>query len=69
MALASPERLHRDLVELLHRGAGARDFSLTAIRILARTVPFDGVRPRSRPRHAAESQSLPISTDDVTVVS
>ncbi len=28
---------------MLHRGAGVRDFSLGAARILARAVPFDGV--------------------------
>jgi hypothetical protein len=43
MAVASPERLRSDLVRLLHRGAGVRDFSLGAARILARAVPFDGV--------------------------
>jgi DNA-binding CsgD family transcriptional regulator len=44
MAVGSPpERLRGDLIRLLHRGAGVRDFSLGAARILARTVPFDGV--------------------------
>jgi DNA-binding CsgD family transcriptional regulator len=32
-----------DLVQLLHRAAGVRDFSRGAVRILARVVPFDGV--------------------------
>jgi DNA-binding CsgD family transcriptional regulator len=43
MAVASPERLRGDLVGLLHRGGGVRDFSLGAARILARAIPFDGV--------------------------
>jgi DNA-binding CsgD family transcriptional regulator len=43
MAVSSPEHLRDDLVRLLHRGAGVRDFSLGAARILARAVPFDGV--------------------------
>jgi DNA-binding CsgD family transcriptional regulator len=44
MAVGSPpERLRGDLIRLLHRGAGVRDFSLGAARILARAVPFDGV--------------------------
>lgn len=43
MAVASPERLRSDLLRLVHRGAGVRDFSLGAARILARAVPFDGV--------------------------
>ena len=34
MAAASPERLRDDLVRLVHRGAGVRDFSLGAARIL-----------------------------------
>ena len=34
MAVASPERLRDDLVRLLHRGAGVREFSLGAARIL-----------------------------------
>ena len=32
-----------DIVGLVHRGAGVREFSLAAGRILARAVPFDGV--------------------------
>ena len=43
MATASPERVSDDLVRLLHRGAGVREFVLGAARILARAVPFDGV--------------------------
>ena len=43
MAVASQERLRGDLVSLLHRGGGVHDFSLSAARILARAVPFDGV--------------------------
>ena len=42
MAVVSPERLRGDLVSLMHRGGGVRDFSLGAARILARVVPFDG---------------------------
>ncbi len=40
---ASPDRLRRDLVQLVHRGRGVRDFSLGASQILARWVSFDGV--------------------------
>ena len=43
MAVASSERLRDDLVRLLHRGAGVREYSLGAARILAREVPFDGI--------------------------
>jgi hypothetical protein len=44
MAVASPpERLRSDLSRLVHRGAGVREFSLAAARVLARAVPFDGV--------------------------
>ena len=43
MAVAAPERLRGDLVRLLHRRAGVREFALGATRILARGVPFDGV--------------------------
>jgi hypothetical protein len=39
----SPERLRDDLIRLVHRGADVRDFALGAARILARTVPFEGV--------------------------
>jgi DNA-binding CsgD family transcriptional regulator len=42
-AVSRPQRLHGDLVRLVHRGAGVRDFALGAARILARAVPFDGV--------------------------
>jgi DNA-binding CsgD family transcriptional regulator len=31
-----------DLVRLMHRGAGVRDFAADAARILARVVPFEG---------------------------
>ncbi len=43
MAISSPERVRDDLTRLLHRGAGVQEFSLAAARILARSVPFDGV--------------------------
>ena len=43
MAVASPERVRDDLVRLMHRSPGVRDFSLGAARILHRAVPFDGV--------------------------
>ena len=43
MSVVSPERIRNDLDRLLHRGAGVREFSLGAARILARAVPFDGV--------------------------
>jgi DNA-binding CsgD family transcriptional regulator len=43
MAIASPERLRSDLVSLVHRRAGVREFVLGASRVLARAVPFDGV--------------------------
>ena len=42
VSVASPERLRRDLVDLLHRTSDVREFSLRATRILARAVPFDG---------------------------
>ena len=40
---SSPERLRGDLIRLLHRETGVRDFSLAAARIVGRAVPFDGV--------------------------
>ena len=43
VAVASAERVRDDLDRLMHRGAGVREFSLGAARILARAVPFDGV--------------------------
>jgi len=43
MPVVSPERVRDDLVRLVHRGAGVRDFALDAARIVARAVPFDGV--------------------------
>jgi len=42
MAVA-PERLRGDIVRLLHRGPGLRDFTHEAARAIARAVPFDGV--------------------------
>ena len=43
MTLASSERLRGELVRLLHRGQGVREFSMSAARIVSRAVPFDGV--------------------------
>jgi DNA-binding CsgD family transcriptional regulator len=43
MAGASLERVRRDLVAFIHRGADVREFSLGAARILGRAVPFDAV--------------------------
>ena len=43
MAAAVAERVQGDLVRLLHRGGGVREFTLAAARILARAVAFDGV--------------------------
>ncbi len=43
MAVGSPDRVRRELFELVHRGVGAREFSHRASRALARAVPFDGV--------------------------
>ena len=40
---SSQERVRGDLVRLVHRGAGVREFSIRAARILASAVPFDGV--------------------------
>jgi DNA-binding CsgD family transcriptional regulator len=42
MAAASRERLRSDIVRLVHRAGGVREFSFGAARILARAVPFDG---------------------------
>ena len=39
----SSEHVRDDLVRLVHRGAGVRDFALGAARIIARAVPFEGV--------------------------
>jgi hypothetical protein len=36
-------RVRQDIVALVHRGLGVRDFSLAAARVLRRAVPFDGV--------------------------
>jgi DNA-binding CsgD family transcriptional regulator len=41
--MSTPDRVRADLARLVHRGGGARAFSLGATRILARSVPFDGV--------------------------
>jgi DNA-binding CsgD family transcriptional regulator len=41
MAVASPERVRRELGGLA--APGAREFALQAARVLARAVPFDGV--------------------------
>ena len=43
MAVVSPDRLRRDLVDLLHRAGDVPEFSLRAARIVGRAVPFDGV--------------------------
>ena len=43
MTVASPDRLRRDLVDLLHRADDVRAYSLSATRILRRSVEFDGV--------------------------
>ena len=43
MAVGSPDRVRGELFELVHRGVGAREFSRSASRALARAVPFDGV--------------------------
>ncbi|HYI17276.1 MAG TPA: helix-turn-helix transcriptional regulator [Solirubrobacteraceae bacterium] len=43
MAVTSPDRLRRDLVDLLHRAADVREYSLRAARIVGRSVPYDGV--------------------------
>ena len=37
------ERVRDDLIHLVHRGLGVREFALDAARILRREVPFDGV--------------------------
>ena len=37
------DRLRGDLIQLVHRGHGVRDFSLGSARVLRRAVPFDGV--------------------------
>jgi DNA-binding CsgD family transcriptional regulator len=41
--MTAPDRLGANLIRLVHRGGGVRDFSLGAAQILARSVPFDGV--------------------------
>jgi DNA-binding CsgD family transcriptional regulator len=39
----TPERAHGEIVRLVHRGLGVRDFSLASARSLDGAVPFDGV--------------------------
>jgi DNA-binding CsgD family transcriptional regulator len=41
--VGSRQRVHDDVVRLLHRGLDVREFSLAAARTLRRAVPFDGV--------------------------
>ena len=43
MAVASSERVRRDLVRLVRQDLGVREFALQAPRALANAVPFDGV--------------------------
>lgn len=43
MVATSPQRVRDDLNRLVHRGAGVREFSLAAGRILQRAVAFDGM--------------------------
>ena len=43
MAPASVPRVRADLVRLVHRGLGVREFSLAAAHAIGRAVPFDGV--------------------------
>jgi DNA-binding CsgD family transcriptional regulator len=43
MAVASPERVRQDLLGLVQRGLGVREFALRAPQVLASAVPFDGV--------------------------
>ena len=69
MSAVSPrERLRGDLVRLVHRGAGVRDFALGAVRILARVVPFDGacvltLDPATRlPTREVVENGLPAAT-------
>jgi DNA-binding CsgD family transcriptional regulator len=43
VTVASPDRLRRDLVDLVHSAGDVREFSIGAARILGRCVGFDGV--------------------------
>src|SRR5919107_4984975 len=43
MRVASSDRLQADLLRLVHRGCGPRDFARAASRILDRAIPFDGL--------------------------
>jgi DNA-binding CsgD family transcriptional regulator len=43
MASTGLPRLRADLAHLVHRGLGAREFSLAAARVIRRAVPYDGV--------------------------
>ena len=43
LMVVSKERTRGEIVRLIHRGLGVRDFSLAAARSLRRSVPFDGV--------------------------
>jgi hypothetical protein len=43
MAAVSPEHTRDEIARLAHRGAGVREFSLAAARILRGVVRFDGV--------------------------
>ena len=43
VAVTSPDRLRRDLVDLVHRATDVREYSLRAAGIVGRSVPFDGV--------------------------
>lgn len=39
----APARARRDLLQLVHRTRSVREFSLAAVRIIGRVVPYDGV--------------------------
>jgi DNA-binding CsgD family transcriptional regulator len=43
MAVVQAERTRDEVVRLVHRGLGVRDFSLAVARTLGQAVPFDGV--------------------------
>ncbi len=43
MAVASPERVRRNLLRLTRRGLGVQEFARQAARVVAGAVPFDGV--------------------------
>ena len=42
MTVVSPQRLHSEVVALAHRGLNVRDYALSAARLLARRLPFEG---------------------------